>query len=54
MQLPFAVIPLVLFVSDRKKMGVFTISRPVAWLAWLVAGIILILNLKLLYDTIAG
>jgi manganese transport protein len=54
MQLPFAVIPLVMFVSNRAKMGVFTISKPIAWLAWLVAGIIVILNLKLLFDTIAG
>jgi manganese transport protein len=30
MQLPFAVIPLVQFVSDRKKMGTFAISRPIA------------------------
>ena len=27
MQLPFAVIPLVRFVSDRRKMGEFAISR---------------------------
>ncbi|MCF8476070.1 MAG: Nramp family divalent metal transporter [Pseudolabrys sp.] len=54
MQLPFAVVPLVQFVSDKKKMGSFAISRPVAVLAWTVAGIILILNVKLLYDTIAG
>ena len=54
MQLPFAVIPLVLFVSDRSKMGVFTISKPIAWLAWLVTGIIVILNLKLLFDTVFG
>ena len=39
MQLPFAVIPLVQFVSDKKKMGNFAISRPVAALAWTVAGI---------------
>jgi manganese transport protein len=54
MQLPFAVIPLVQFVSDKKKMGTFAISRPVAALAWTVAGIILILNVKLLFDTFAG
>jgi manganese transport protein len=54
MQLPFAVIPLVMFVSDRKKMGAFSISRPVAALAWLVAGIIVVLNMKLLFDTFAG
>jgi manganese transport protein len=54
MQLPFAVIPLVQFASDRRKMGVFTISRPVAWLAWLVAAIIVALNVKLLLDTFGG
>jgi manganese transport protein len=53
MQLPFAVIPLVLFVSDRKIMGSFAISRPLAALSWFVAGVILILNFKLLYDTLA-
>jgi len=54
MQLPFAVIPLVRFVSDRRKMGDFAISRPVAAIAWLVAGVIVILNLKLLYETLLG
>ncbi|GAL98155.1 manganese transporter [Acetobacter tropicalis] len=52
MQLPFAVIPLVLFVSDRRKMGEFVISRTSAVLSWVVAAVILILNFKLLYDTI--
>jgi manganese transport protein len=54
MQLPFAVIPLVRFVSDRRKMGNFAISRPVAAAAWIVAGIIVILNVKLLFDTLFG
>ena len=54
MQLPFAVIPLVRFVSDRRKMGQFAISRPVAILAWIVAGIIVALNVKLLWDTLVG
>jgi len=54
MQLPFAVIPLVQFVSDRKKMGTFAISRPVAILSWIVASIILVLNVKLLFDTVMG
>jgi manganese transport protein len=54
MQLPFAVIPLVLFVSDRKKMGSFAISRPAAILAWTVAAIILVLNFKLLFDAATG
>ena len=54
MQLPFAVIPLVRFVSDRRKMGKFAISTPVAALAWFVAGVIVILNVKLLFDTLFG
>jgi manganese transport protein len=52
MQLPFAVIPLVRFVSDRRKMGDFVVPRSVAVAAWVVAGIIVTLNLKLLFDTV--
>jgi manganese transport protein len=54
MQLPFAVIPLVRFVSDRRKMGEFAISTGTAAVAWIIAGVIVILNLKLLADTFAG
>jgi manganese transport protein len=54
MQLPFAVIPLVRFVSDERKMGKFAISRGWAAAAWIVAGLIVILNVKLLFDTIAA
>ncbi|WP_321797169.1 Nramp family divalent metal transporter [Caballeronia sp. J97] len=52
MQLPFAVIPLVRFVSDRRKMGVFAVSRWTSALAWLVAAVIVVLNAKLLADTL--
>ncbi len=54
MQLPFAVIPLVRFVSDPRRMGVFVISRGLAAASWLVAGLIVVLNIKLLADTILG
>ena len=54
MQLPFAVIPLVHFVSDKKKMGNFAVSRGIVVLAWIVAALILSLNFKLLYDTFVG
>ncbi len=54
MQLPFAVIPLILFVSDRKKMGVFAISRPWLILSWIVAAIIVALNVMLLVDIVLG
>lgn len=50
MQLPFAVVPLVMFVSDRRKMGEFVISRPMVGVAWTVAGVIVVLNIKLLAD----
>src|SRR4051812_33873629 len=54
MQLPFAVIPLVRFVSDRRKMGKFAIPVWVAAIAWIVAGVIVILNAKLLVDALFG
>ena len=50
LQLPFAVIPLILFTNDRRKMGEFTNPWWVKWLAWLTAAVIVVLNLKLLLD----
>jgi manganese transport protein len=54
MQLPFAVIPLVHFVSDSRKMGSFAIGWKLKVAAWAVSGLIVVLNLKLLRDTFAG
>jgi manganese transport protein len=54
MQLPFAVIPLVQFVSSREKMGAFAIPRSIAILSWTVAAIIVVLNVKLLIDAAIG
>jgi manganese transport protein len=54
MQLPFAIIPLVRFTSDKLKMGACVTPRWMTLLAWLVAGVIVILNLKLLVDTVSG
>jgi len=54
MQLPFAVIPLVRFVSDKRKMGDFAISRSVSAAAWIVAAVIVVLNAKLLLDMLFG
>lgn len=53
MQLAFAVIPLIHFVSDRKRMGIFTIKPIMKIAAWIVASIIVALNLKLVYETAA-
>jgi len=54
MQLPFAVIPLVRFVSDRKLMGPLAVGRKLLAVAWCIAGLIVVLNLKLLFDTFWG
>jgi manganese transport protein len=50
LQLGFAVIPLIHFTSDRKKMGEFTISLKVKILAWASAILIVALNAKLVYE----
>jgi manganese transport protein len=53
LQLSFAVIPLVIFTGDRRKMGEFV--NPI-WLkatAWTVALVIAGLNVKLLFDQFA-
>ncbi len=54
LQLPFAVVPLVLFVTDRRKMGRFVVGRPMALLAWGATALIIGLNLKLIYDAAFG
>ena len=50
LQLSFAVIPLILFTSDRRKMGEFAIPLGMKLLAWLTAGTIVALNVKYLAD----
>jgi manganese transport protein len=54
MQLPFAVVPLVLFTADRRKMGELVSPMWVTVLAWLVAAVVIALNVKLVFDVIAG
>jgi manganese transport protein len=54
LQLSFAVVPLVLFTNDKLKMGVF-VNRPwVRVVSWVVAGLIIALNVFLLWQTVAG
>src|SRR5207237_926795 len=50
LQLSFAVIPLVLFTSDRRKMGEFVSPRWLQALAWLTTAVIVLLNGKYLCD----
>ncbi|MBB6671871.1 Nramp family divalent metal transporter [Cohnella nanjingensis] len=55
LQLPFAVIPLVLFTSDKRKMGEFANRLWVKTLAWLSTGVILALNVFLVaYIIVTG
>jgi len=54
LQLGFAVIPLIHFVSNRQKMGDFAIGTYMRIGAWVSAGIIVLLNAKLVYEQIRG
>jgi manganese transport protein len=52
LQLGYAVIPLIHFVSDKTTMGEFAIGWKVKSLAWLVAAILVYLNGHLVFDFI--
>jgi manganese transport protein len=54
LQLSFAVVPLVLFTSDSRKMGGFANPRWLVLLAWFVTGVIAALNVYLLAQTVIG
>jgi manganese transport protein len=54
MLLSFAVVPLVMFTGDRKKMGEFANPGWVKTLSWLTAGVIVVLNAWLLVQMASG
>lgn len=54
LQLPFAIVPLIHFTSDKLKMGSLANKLWVKVLAWFTSFIIIILNGKLIYDQLAG
>jgi manganese transport protein len=54
LQLPFAIVPLVMFTADRRKMGALIAPRWVTALAVITAVVIIALNIKLLVDFAAG
>lgn len=54
LQLGFAIVPLIHFVSDKSNMGNFSISNKVKVVAWISAAIIVGLNVKLVYNEISG
>ena len=52
MQLSFAVVPLVMFTGSKAKMGEFANKTWLKILAWTISGIIIILNLYLIKETL--
>lgn len=54
LQLGFAIIPLIHFVSDPVKMKGFQIGKTTQVAAWLVALVIVSLNIRLVYEEISG
>lgn len=54
LQLGFAIIPLIHFVSDKSKMKGFHISKITQIASWIIASIIVSLNAKLVFDEIVS
>jgi manganese transport protein len=52
LQLGFAIIPLIHFVSDKSKMGKFAIDPITKIFAWLIALVLVYLNLKMLINEV--
>jgi manganese transport protein len=48
MQLPFAIVPLVMFTADKRKMGELVAPR------WMTVLVVIALNIKVLYDLAVG
>jgi manganese transport protein len=53
-QLPFAVVPLVMFTANKAKMGAMVAPRWLTVLSWIIASVIIGLNVKLLWDLWLG
>jgi manganese transport protein len=53
-QLGFAIIPLIHFVSDKKTMGNFAINTITKMGAWLIAGVLVFLNVKMIINEAGG
>ena len=53
-QLGFAIIPLIHFVSDKKTMGIFAINTITKIAAWVIAAVLVFLNLKMITNEASG
>ena len=54
MQLPFAIVPLLIFTADRRKMGELLASRWMTVLAATIAIVLIVLNIKVVMDALIG
>jgi manganese transport protein len=54
LQLSFAVVPLVIFTCDKKKMGIFVNAAWLKVLSWAATAVIIVLNAYLVWDTVKG
>lgn len=54
LQLGYAVIPLIHFVSDKTTMGEYAINKKIKLIAWLVAAILVNLNGHLVFDFVSA
>jgi manganese transport protein len=54
LQLPFAIVPLVRFTSDKAQMGAFANTLWLKIAAWGIAAVVILLNLKLLWSFFLG
>ena len=54
LQLGFAIIPLIHFVSDKKTMGKFAINNLQKIAAWLIASVLIYLNLQMLLNEVGS
>jgi len=52
--LPFALVPLALFTQRRRLMGTLTNAKPTTVITWIVTGLIVGLNIYLIYQAIMG
>ena len=50
LQLGFAVIPLIHFVSDKQTMGVFAIKNITRFFAWVIALLLVYLNIRMVWE----
>jgi len=52
--IPFALVPLVLFTQRRRLMGTLTNAKLTTSVAWIVAGLIVVLNIYLISQAVSG